>query len=71
MSMKDYGFSDELVNTLLVVDKKKGYLKSYSEISENQLQAANQNPELIVKIKIQSIPNDLLQKIDIFRKIES
>lgn len=72
MSMKDYGLSDELVNALLVVDEKKeAYLKSHIEVSENQLQAAKQNPELIAKIKSQSIPNDLLPKLDFFRKIES
>ncbi|CEG57797.1 alpha/beta fold hydrolase [Legionella fallonii] len=72
MKMKDYGFSDELVNALIVVNEKKdAYLKSHVEVSENQLQAAKQNPEIIAKIKVQSIGNDFLQKIDIFRKIES
>ncbi len=72
MSMKDYGFSDELVNALLVVNEKKdAFLKSHAAVSEDQLKAAKQNLDLIAKIKIQPIPNDLLQKIDIFRMIES
>lgn len=72
MNMKDYGFSDELVNALIVIDEKKAaYLNSHAEFSEAQLQAAKQSPELIAKIKSQSIPNDLLQKIDLLRKMEN
>lgn len=72
MSMKDYGFSDELVNALIIVNEKKdAYLKSHTGVSEAQLQAAKQNPDLIAKIKIQPISKDLLQKIDIFRQIEN
>ncbi|MDR3503242.1 MAG: hypothetical protein P4L79_11755 [Legionella sp.] len=71
MSMKDYGVSDELVDALIVVDEKRGLLKSHLEVSENQLRAAKQSPEFIAKIKLQPIPNDLLKKIDTFRKIEN
>ncbi|HAU3626736.1 TPA: alpha/beta fold hydrolase [Legionella pneumophila] len=72
MNMKDYGFSDELVNALIVLNEKKdAYLKNHSEVSGDKLKATKQNPELIAKIKSQSIPNDFSHKIDIFRKIES
>ncbi|WP_026069166.1 alpha/beta fold hydrolase, partial [Legionella tunisiensis] len=68
MRMKDYGFSDELVNALFIVDEKDTYLKRHLEVSENQLQAVKQNPELIAKIKIQPIPYDLLQKSIFFAR---
>ncbi|MCE3043709.1 alpha/beta hydrolase [Legionella sp. 16cNR16C] len=71
MTMKDYGFSDELVNALIVVNQKKdAYFKRHPEVSEEELKTVKPNQELITKIKAQSVPNNLIRSINCLRQLE-